>query len=448
METILIQNFKAIKNTAKREIKVANLTILMGEQATGKSTVAKLVYFFKKIPEQILFYLDRNTEINEENFEETVSNSINRFFSQLFDSYLLNDFTVSYRYSNDLKVEINNSSKNKDLHIIWSSNTLINSIKEKWLPVHHTSNLLNDDYDVNLYTENERSMIQLARKMGVLFGVNQYSIYVPASRNIVVSMEKYLLDIFSSLEKSLFSNDLNLYSESDYIIRAFIQYIQSIKNKFKRGGFLEIAHSQTNELVTEKLIDELISIVEEVLEGTYRYIDSGERIYIPDSNNYVLLENSSSGQQEAIRIIQDIFLAVLESRPVFRVYEEPESHLSPIGQRGIIHLIAMLANRNPDNQIIIPTHTSYILREVGNMMKASKIVKDNPDVSEEVKKILPHYYWLDTQSVSAYELTREGEINDVKDDEYQMIDGELFDKVTNDISDQFDELLSLQYNLQ
>ncbi len=54
METILIQNFKAIKNTAKREIKVANLTILMGEQATGKSTVAKLVYFFKKLPEQIL----------------------------------------------------------------------------------------------------------------------------------------------------------------------------------------------------------------------------------------------------------------------------------------------------------------------------------------------------------------------------------------------------------
>ncbi len=105
----------------------------------------------------------------------------------------------------------------------------------------------------------------------------------------------------------------------------------------------------------------------------------------------------------------------------------------------------MLANRNPDNQIIIPTHTPYLLREVSNMMKASKIVKDNPELREEVSKILKPFYWLDMQSVSAYQLTREGEIEDAKDEEYQMIDGELFDRVTNDISDQLDRLLSLQY---
>ena len=56
------------------------------------------------------------------------------------------------------------------------------------------------------------------------------------------------------------------------------------------------------------------------------------------------------------------------NQPIFRVYEEPESHLSPVGQLGIIQLIAMLANRNPDNQIIIPTHTPYLLYEINNIV--------------------------------------------------------------------------------
>ena len=61
-----------------------------------------------------------------------------------------------------------------------------------------------------------------------------------------------------------------------------------------------------------------------------------------------------------------------------------------------------------------------------------------------MSKILKPFYWLDIENVSAYQLNRDGEIEDARDLEYQMVDGMLFDKVTNDTSGKFEELLRLQ----
>lgn len=446
METILIQNFKAIKNIAKQEINVANLTILMGEQATGKSTVAKLVYFFKKLPEQILFELLENKDINEKTFGVIISRRLSSFFGQLFDfSSLSSDYEIIYTYKNGLNLKINGLWQSNAIYLLWPSLQYAKTVINELMPIYNSIIMSSEWHIEDFYEKKESYSTMLSQKIGLIFGVNQYSIYIPASRNIVVSMEKHLLELFSSIEKSIALGNRSSNSESDLIIRDFIKYVQIIKNKFRRGGFNQIAQFHSSDKENSNLIDEFINRVEEILVGNYQYIDSGERIYTGDLEKYVFLENSSSGQQEAIRIIQDLFLEILEARPVFRVYEEPESHLSPIGQQGIIRLISMLANRNPDNQIIIPTHTSYMLREVTNMMTADKVVKEHPELREEVGKVLKSYYWLDLDSVSAYELTRAGEIIDAKDSEYDMIDGDLFDRVTNEISDQFDKLLKLQY---
>jgi len=445
METILIQNFKAIKNTAKREIKIANLTILMGEQATGKSTVAKLVYFFKKLPEEMGFELLNNSEINSENFEKELDGIARRFFETLFDFHTIRDnFIITYRYENNFYLRIHSDSRKGELYIKWPTENFIMSIKDSWIPYNIVSTKLKNGYNQESYVNEDRLSIQLFKKTIGSFGSNQRAVYFPASRNIVVSMENYLIDIFSKFDGNNRNNRHFYVSENDFIIRNFIKHIQIIKNRFRRGGFYEIIDSEKIERSDSDIFKEFIKWVEEILVGVYNYSDSEEKLYSTSLKDYVFLENASSGQQESVRIIQDIFLEVLDARPTFRVYEEPESHLSPVGQLGIIQLIAMLANRNPDNQIIIPTHTPYLLYEISNMLKASAIVKSNPELKDEVSKILKPYYWLDLESVSAYQLNRDGEIEDAKDLEYQMIDGELFDRVTNETSDQFDKLLKLQ----
>lgn len=444
METILIQNFKAIKNTAKREIKVANLTILMGEQATGKSTVAKLVYFFKNLPEQILDELLTNSEINAQNFDRKINERFILFFRHLFGaSRHLGNFDVSYRYNNHVEIKISKNSTNGNLVILKPQT--VKDIKYSALKIYDEIDKLKDSYDEFSRRERDRLISQLTRYIRSIFRADQHYLYMPASRNMVVVLEDYLIEIFSSIEKSIASTNKSYKSENDYILLNFIKYSRFIKSRFKAGGFIDLINDNKSELYNEPILDEILNKIEKILIGKYDHDQYGEKLIYDSTGQYVYLTNASSGQQEVIRVIQDIFLEVLNNQPVFRVYEEPESHLSPVGQLGIIQLIAMLANRNPDNQIIIPTHTPYLLREVSNMMKASKIVKDNPDLKEEVSKILKSFYWLDMQSVSAYQLTREGEIEDAIDEEYQMIDGELFDRVTNDISDQLDKLLSLQY---
>lgn len=49
MEQILISNFKAIVNANAVPIQIRPMTVLMGEQASGKSTVAKLIYFISEV---------------------------------------------------------------------------------------------------------------------------------------------------------------------------------------------------------------------------------------------------------------------------------------------------------------------------------------------------------------------------------------------------------------
>ncbi|MEM7657450.1 MAG: AAA family ATPase, partial [Bacteroidota bacterium] len=44
MQKIIVRNFGPIREA---EVEIKPLTVLIGEQASGKSTIAKLVYFFK-----------------------------------------------------------------------------------------------------------------------------------------------------------------------------------------------------------------------------------------------------------------------------------------------------------------------------------------------------------------------------------------------------------------
>ena len=52
MQKLVIDNFKQISHA---EIEVKDFLLLIGPQASGKSTIAKLIFFFKSIQQ---FYID------------------------------------------------------------------------------------------------------------------------------------------------------------------------------------------------------------------------------------------------------------------------------------------------------------------------------------------------------------------------------------------------------
>jgi predicted ATP-dependent endonuclease of OLD family len=46
MQKLIVHNFRQISHA---EIEIKEILFLIGEQASGKSTIAKLIYFFKSL---------------------------------------------------------------------------------------------------------------------------------------------------------------------------------------------------------------------------------------------------------------------------------------------------------------------------------------------------------------------------------------------------------------
>ncbi|MFM7370804.1 MAG: AAA family ATPase, partial [Sphaerospermopsis kisseleviana] len=85
-----------------------------------------------------------------------------------------------------------------------------------------------------------------------------------------------------------------------------------------------------------------------------------------------LINFASSGQQEVVWILLLILVLILNQRNVFLVIEEPEAHLFPVAQKQMIDLIALLANQAA-NQIILTTHSPYILSSFNNLLYAHQL---------------------------------------------------------------------------
>lgn len=442
MEQILISNFKAIVNANAVPIQIKPMTVLMGEQASGKSTVAKLIYFFKTIQEEITFELIENNTITPDNCNEIITNRIRRYFVFLFGSTRhLSSFSIDYTFQNGKKTSIKQNPIG-NLHI---KTTGLPQILKEALKSKEMLDTYQNSFNEFEQRERNRIIKNIGQKIRGFFGNDQNTLFLPASRNMTVMLENHLTDIYAKLENtialSLDLSDTNRFqSENELILLKFLQYVRFLRSKFQRAGSFEGLledELMLNPTLNTAQAKQFITRVKSVLKGDYGSDQYGEKINFVGGHIY--LQNASSGQQESIRTFQDIFLHVLYADPIFRVIEEPESHLFASAQKHLIEALAILANTNPKNQLVITTHSTFILRVLDNLLKAAHLN------SPEVEPIIEKKAWIQFDDFSAYNLIN-GEIEMATNQEVKGVDARLFDDVTDQISNEFDELLNIQYS--
>ncbi|MFT5916073.1 MAG: putative ATPase [Bacteroidia bacterium] len=417
MQKIVIKNFGAIQDA---EIEINKVLVLIGEQASGKSTIAKLIYFFKSLKRDF-FDSAYNLEETHNSGPRGFSNSIKEKFYDFFGSpSYLGNFEIDFYYDIEREIHINLRLNDKHKLLIRPSKNFIPEKTRKEIDSLNDSHRLKIDSQgleekIFIRTEKMERLRKLSKLANEVFQNYQNSfLYIIAGRSATVSysdlFEKYL---FANLQNKLETNrnqSLNSKNNTtdESLMLSFIENVSRIKSVFGRHGSLEefqerySLHSSSN---TKKL--KLIQTkFDKILKGNYSAGRDGEKITISEDES-VYLHNASSGQQESIRILQDIFLAVADNQKVLRIIEEPEAHLFPDAQKLMIELLALLANADEDNQVIITTHSPYVLSVFNNLLFAGRVIEKNESLESKVGEIVDSSSILSSEDFSAYSLQKE-----------------------------------------
>lgn len=417
MESLIIENFLIIKYA---EIEIKKINVIIGEQSTGKSIIAKLVFLF----ETFLFLKIKFYAFNAED-QKAIRRMVLQDFEQLFPRYAWKDqsFKISYTFKNTtFTIERHKESSDGyyKLTFTYSENfkQLYNRIIRQIRRLYGDDSLKSQEINSKAleYIENNLSASDLFKDREGFIPAEIF--FIPASRTLFV---KYFTNnIFTFLANNFDLDPLIINFGSNY---ENAQRLYRIINEF-----------QDQENDQRRLYDQIKLITEKILSGSYGREKDQDWLYHADGRKINLID-ASSGQQEALPMLLILlvfpFFATHESNQFF--IEEPETHLFPSAQRDMVELFTLLyANKNC--RFFLTTHSPYILTALNNKIMAANV--------EPVKaeKSLGYKNTIQFQDVSAYTISN-GQTQSILDTEVNLIGINNLDAVSDELSQEFEEIL-------
>ena len=429
MQRIEIKNFGPIEELS---LDVKDFMLFIGPQASGKSTIAKTIFFFKSLNDDLVKYFILAFENKDfTNAVGAYSKVIRKKFLDYFGtSRHLSTLHLKYYYSDNTWINISleegtgyitnsfsETFKDAVKDLARSAENIHKSIVPK------DSSLLTSKDLLQIESRKRAFIAQITKDCHGLFGDERELIFIPAGRSLLATLADQLQFIQPR--------------KLDFLMRIFVERINILKPMFSQS-LNEII--KTRRLLTQSKIDMnrtklAEEIIGKILKGKYQFDEDGDKIYMDDSNKFVRLSFASSGQQEALWILLLLFIIVLEQQNVFIVIEEPEAHLFPEAQKEIVALIALLSNMQ-QSQVIITTHSPYILASVNNLILAHKVGTRFPEkVASKVNKHL----WINRDKIFAA-MVQSGKVTEIIDPEFDIIQQEHIDSVSRIINEEFDYL--------
>jgi len=407
------------------------MQILIGMQASGKSTVCKVIYFCQKIRDYTLdFLMDANqfTDNHRSEYFNNYMKYLTRQFMGCFGKTThMQKFKIVYYFGVN-KIEI---TLNKDGYIRFAfGDVLKNKIYSLLLEsAEMFINELNSS-KISSIIDNITALAmlkqQLQNRLCVLFENDADIIYIPAGRSLLATMSEKLHE-FSM-------------SDMDLTMQEFINLIRNTKSKFGTK-IPDIVKNYTRTVkgqISNGSLELAYEIIRNIFKADYTSESDGEKIYF-DERHWVKLMYGSSGQQEALWILMLSFIIILEKKKSFVIVEEPEAHLFPIAQKKVVDLIALMVNTT-GSKAIITTHSPYILTSLNILLYSDKVEK-----SLKGKAVIPKSLRIPFDTFAAYKLenladTRES-MENLLDEESHMIRTDYIDEVSSISNAELERLL-------
>jgi hypothetical protein len=464
-----IENLGPLKEAS---IELNKLTIICGENNTGKTYLSYVIYGFIK-----LWKNSSSITISEERYKTLQENG--RLILSIKEMLPSKDewASISSDYQKNLKRILALPAKKLEEtkikftpHENLSDKLYSQEIKESFF--------LGDELEINIEKQKDSDsftvlMIKKTSHSNPDIHADQWDVKIVIERGItdiifnflfpnmfIVSAERTGILTFKAelnLARSMFYDTFqrNKKEISEQMKSHFLHWISRetpdidypmpIRDNIRYINDLERLERNISE-ITEKRPDILESL-ENIAGGSYKTTQSGDITFSPQGSSTLQLRMNATSSTAKSLVLLNYYIRFSAKKGDFLIIDEPELNLHPQNQRNLARLIVQLINFGID--VFVTTHSDYFVKELNLMIMLGS---EKSGISEIKSK---HNYKddeiLDFNHVSLYTTEKEYESKKITLEKADVdpilgIDAKSFDRVINEMNSLENSLLDiLQY---
>jgi energy-coupling factor transporter ATP-binding protein EcfA2 len=415
MQSIKIKDFSCIKSA---HLQLTPITLIIGPQASGKSVISKLIYFCTKP----LIEYDRYM-VEDLLTLDQVKKSITAQFYEWFPHSAWGDkrFVIEFS-SGEFILSITRIGKTDRVKISFGDafSDFYNMSLQKYASLIEKADTENDFEIVWQF----RNSAENSLKKWLGPGKVDVQLFIPAGRSFFTSVGKALV----------------AFEHSGILDPITIEFGRRFANLRER----QLRRPSGDESALVK------ALFSEILGGHLR--TEGGKEYVQTADGRLIPFSAlSSGQQELLPLavlIRSFLPNKIRSLPTRNLQlrrnlfiEEPEAHLFPRAQNRLVEILAAVSKRR-NQQLILTTHSPYVLAKFNNLIKAGQLSRKFKSDSR-LSSVIHEDSWIAPKAASAYAII-DNRVQPIIDEE-GLIAADYLDEVSGDIADEYSKLLQLEF---
>ena len=365
----------SIKNVGKlkeADVEINGITVITGENDTGKSTVGKVLWSvfngFYEIDEKV--YNEKVSELEKiideiikENVYKNLSTDYNSFF-EIFNStrekIAIEFLKGNKNYSEDeIKIIINNYKKDLKIENISKFVQEINEtlkISDKEIIKVIVSRVMNKEFHNKINAGFFKEKMNIGE---ISLKIKDKEINLKIENNEISDVQSYFL-----------INKETMYIDNPFILDSYDFEDENHQTHLATNVFSENENSVISEIKVKKKLNNIYQKLNSVLSGEILENKNSKFVYRKNGED-IDLKNLSTGLKTFAIIKMLLQNGTLEENGTI-ILDEPEIHLHPEWQLKFAELIVLL-QKEFGMHILLTTHSPYFLNAIEVFSERHKI---------------------------------------------------------------------------